>query len=245
MKKEAAILVLAMVFPTLLTFTYFVLLSGEPGGIQRIAYGAGKIIQFALPVFWLTVICRPKESLRGLLRYCKLSFGRLFKIGIGFGLLVFAAMLFLYFWTSMTGGILAPESSAAVKISKKILGFGINNLALLILLGMFYSIIHSGLEEYYWRWFVFGRMKQHCPWLVAAVVSSLGFMSHHVIIMGTYFGYDSAACIAGSLGVAVGGFFWCYLYQKSGSIWEAWTSHGVIDAAIFTVVTFILCNAYL
>ena len=102
-----------------------------------------------------------------------------------------------------------------------------------LLVGVFYSIIHSGLEEYYWRWFVFGRMKRFMPWFWAAIVSSLGFMAHHVLLLGTYFGYDSIYCWLGSLGVAIGGFYWSWLYKRSDSIWGPWISHGFIDAGIF------------
>ncbi|MDR0870945.1 MAG: CPBP family intramembrane metalloprotease [Planctomycetaceae bacterium] len=230
MKKiEPAVLVFAMVFPTLLTYIYFVYLAGEAGGLQKAAFGIGKMVQFSLPLFWVAVICKEPFLIR------KFS-TQGFYAGLFFGLAVFFAMMKIYGqWLSIPGGGLGQDSQAFLIIRERISGFGLNNPLLYLLLGLFYSAIHSGLEEYYWRWFVFKRMKKGMPWLFAAVISSLGFMSHHVIVLGTYFGYDSLLCWLGSAGVAVGGFVWCWIYQQSGSIYGAWISHGIIDAAIFTV----------
>jgi membrane protease YdiL (CAAX protease family) len=38
-----------------------------------------------------------------------------------------------------------------------------------------------------------------------------------------------------SSAVAVGGAFWAWLYERTGSIYSAWLSHLLIDAGIFWV----------
>jgi uncharacterized protein len=38
-----------------------------------------------------------------------------------------------------------------------------------------------------------------------------------------------------SLGVAIGGGVWCWLYAKTGSLYAAWISHLLIDAAIMWI----------
>jgi uncharacterized protein len=38
-----------------------------------------------------------------------------------------------------------------------------------------------------------------------------------------------------SLSVAVGGAFWAWLYQRTGSLYGPWLSHLLVDAAIFLV----------
>ena len=45
-------------------------------------------------------------------------------------------------------------------------------LRVYLLLAVFYSAIHSLLEEYYWRWFVFGRLSQLCKLPTAIAISS-------------------------------------------------------------------------
>jgi uncharacterized protein len=38
-----------------------------------------------------------------------------------------------------------------------------------------------------------------------------------------------------SAGVAVGGAFWAWLYERTGSIFGPWLSHLLIDAGIFWI----------
>jgi membrane protease YdiL (CAAX protease family) len=231
--REIIVLAFAMLFPTLLTYIYFVLLNGSPGGAQKAAYGVGKIIQFALPVL-VAVICKESWRVR------KFSWNGVIE-GTAFGVVVYIAMLAMYFFVlSIPAGPLAEGSFAQREIHARISGFGFTNAGLYLLLGLFYSVIHSGLEEYYWRWFVFGRLSKYISWKTACIIAAIGFMSHHVIILGTYFGYGSIHCWLGSLGVAVGGAYWSWLYRRSDSIWGAWISHGIIDAAIFTVGFFLV-----
>ena len=222
-KWSLVILVFALVFPFILTLNYFVILAQAPSGIQQAAYSIGKVIQFALPVIWVGLICKERIWLRPINR-CGLV------EGTAFGIAVFALMLGIYFfWLSVPGGVLAPGTTAHQEILDKINGLGLGTKGAFILFGLFYAIIHSGLEEYYWRWFVFKKLS------CSTVVASLGFTAHHIILLGTFFGYDSPYCWLGSLGVFIGGWYWCWLYRRSDSIWGAWIGHGFVDAAIFTI----------
>ncbi|MDR1964155.1 MAG: CPBP family intramembrane metalloprotease [Planctomycetaceae bacterium] len=232
-RLDGIVLLVAIIFPFFLTFVYFVLLAGSPGGIQKLAYSVGKILQFALPVFWVGVVCREHWFVRRFQNRGILE-------GVIFGIAVSLAMLLIYFLFSFPGTALGIDSAARFEIRNKIQGFGVNNKQAFFLLAVFYSVIHSGLEEYYWRWFVFGRLRRGMSWLLAAIISSLGFTAHHVLLLGTYFGYASPLCWLGSLGVAVGGLYWAWLYKRNDSIWGVWISHGIIDAAIFTI-GFIIC----
>lgn len=235
MKSPFLILIVAMFFPTLLTYLYFVHLAGSPNGLEKVAFGIGKGIQFAIPVGWVIFVTHERWLVRRFKWRGVLE-------GTLFGLTVFAAMFGLYYFLlGSPGGPLAPGADACNKIMGKVRGMGLENRYLFFLFGCFYAVIHSGLEEYYWRWFVFRMIRKtsHQLWL-ALILSSLAFMSHHVILLGTYFGYDSVFCWLGSIGVAVGGAYWCWLYHRTDSIWGAWISHGIIDAAIFTVGFLIL-----
>ena len=73
------------------------------------------------------------------------------------------------------------------------------------------------------------------PVVAAAVVSSVAFMAHHVILLGFYFGWTTPWTYLFSVAVAIGGLVWAWLYQRSGSIVAAWLSHLVVDAGIFLV----------
>jgi membrane protease YdiL (CAAX protease family) len=97
-------------------------------------------------------------------------------------------------------------------------------------------VIHSLLEEYYWRWFVFGRLRHLLPLAPAVVLSSLAFMAHHVIVLNYYFpGHFFGLVVPLSLGVAIGGGVWALLYERTGSIYSPWLSHLIVDAAIFGI----------
>jgi len=101
-------------------------------------------------------------------------------------------------------------------------------------------LIHSYLEEYYWRWFVFVRLRDYLPDGQAMLVSSLGFMAHHVILLATFFGWDSPLTWLFSAGVAIGGYVWAWLYRHTGNLLYPWISHLIVDAAIFTLGYFLV-----
>ena len=115
----------------------------------------------------------------------------------------------------------------------KLLGFGVTTPGLMIAAGAFYALIHSALEEYYWRWFVFGRLRRLTGVPAAIFVSSVGFMGHHVIVLAHYFSWPWALAAAACVGI--GGALWAWLYQWSGSLAGPWIGHLLIDAAIFAI----------
>jgi len=126
-------------------------------------------------------------------------------------------------------------SNAEGVIRQKIAGMELNEPWKFITLGVFYSLFHSLLEEYYWRWFVFGQLRGLVRFWPAVTISSLGFMAHHVIVVGAYFGMASLETWLISFSVAVGGAFWAWLYQRSGSLVGPWLSHLLVDSAIFAI----------
>src|SRR5262249_22023903 len=106
------------------------------------------------------------------------------------------------------------------------------------LLAGFIAVIHSVLEEYYWRWFVFGRLRRLIRPASAAALASLAFMGHHVVVLAVFIpGWERFFTLALPLafGLGVGGAVWSWLYHRSGSIYAAWISHLIIDASIMAV----------
>jgi uncharacterized protein len=223
--RSWAALIFALVYPTLLTLVYFVWLAGGTGHAQQIAYFVGKAIQFLFPAFWVGMICReaigwPRFNGRGVLA------------GIAFGLFIAGSMCGLYFaWFRAAGTFAAAGKTMLEHLS----GLGVANPIVYACLAIFYSLVHSLLEEYYWRWFVFGQMRRLVALWPAIVISSLYFMAHHVVVLGLYFGWMNPWTWLFSLATAVGGAFWAWLYQRTGSIYGPWFSHLLIDAAIFGV----------
>jgi hypothetical protein len=60
-------------------------------------------------------------------------------------------------------------------------------------------------------------------------------MSHHIIVLGKYFGYVSALTYLCALGAAVGGVIWAALLVRYGKLTPGWLSHAMVDASIFAV----------
>ena len=215
----------ALVYPSVLTFIYFLWLKNAPEFTQQSAYGVGKAIQFGLPLVWVGLVLRER------LRWPKFSASGL-ATGILFGLVAGGSMLALYFGWLRSSGEFAT-SAAAMK--ERLAKIGVYTPTIYATVALFYSLMHSLLEEYYWRWFVFGRLKKLTPLWPAILISAVGFMGHHVIVLGTYFGWGSIWTWFFSLATAFGGAVWAWLYNRSGSIYGPWMSHLLIDAAIFGI----------
>jgi len=153
-------------------------------------------------------------------------------VGILFGCVIGFTMIVLYeSWLKSARFFMAAEA----QMREKIAGLAIDEAWKFAALGVFYSIFHSLLEEYYWRWFVFGQLRRLVPWRLAMVVSSLGFAAHHVIVLSKYFGAASLVTWMFSLAIAIGGAFWAWLYHRSGSLLGPWLGHLLVDAAIFWI----------
>lgn len=223
--RDKFALAFAIVFPTALTWVYFIWLAKSSAALQQTAYSIGKVIQFGFPIFWVIVVQRQRPA-DWRPRRAGLAVGALF------GLAVVGATLATYqFWLVPTGALAEATSS----IRDKVIGLGIDSAAKYAALGLFYAALHSLMEEYYWRWFVFGQLRR-CTTLPAAVaISSLGFMAHHVVLLSHYFGWGSFLSLFFSLSVAIGGVAWAWLYHRSRSLYGPWLSHALVDAGIFLV----------
>ncbi len=225
-------LVFACLFPTFATWLYFVRLSGSDWAMY--AYGATKVVQFALPAIWLLARRGRGPSFLPLPQSGE-GKGK----GVLWGLLSGAAVvaLLLLTWRPILAASPAFAGTAAA-VSEKVASFGIDSAAKFFLLAAFYSVIHSFLEEYYWRWFVFGRMRRKLPVGLAMVVSSLAFTSHHVLVVGQYLGRFGLLTFAVSLVVTASGLLWAWIYQRTGRsdrLVGPWLSHALADAGLMWV----------
>lgn len=222
-----AFVVLALILPSATACFYFVVLAagGHTNPVQQGVYVAGKVVQFSLPLLFLVIVRqfpRPRTPIfRGV------------ALGLGFGLLVSGAALALYFGILRDTRLLAV---APAKISQKVREMGVDSPLRFLALAVFLSVGHSLLEEYYYRWFVYGQLRELVPNALAIVIAAVGFMGHHVIILGTYLpGQELTLVVPLSLGIGVGGAFWCWLYGRSGSLLGPWLGHLLIDVVIFVI----------
>jgi len=229
-----AALALALTLPSAVTWLYFIWLDGAPEGAVKTAFAVGKTVQFLLPAAWVLLVQRQRPRLA---RPAAWSLG----LGALFGLAVGAAMIAFYFAALKPAGFF---ETVAPLVREKVHAFGVHTFAAYLLLALFYSLIHSLLEEYYWRWFVFGQLAdglcgerppRRSGLVVALTIASLGFAAHHVLVLGHYFGWTSPLTWLFSASIAIGGAFWSWLYHRFNSLLAPWLSHALIDAAIFLI----------
>lgn len=218
-------IVVGFVVPTLVTLAYFVFGPRFDSDTRQVIYVVMKSAQFLFPVVWVWAVVR--EPIR-LWRPSSSGIG----LGALFGLAAAGAgwMLYAAFLRD------TPMFTESVEIVRdRVQAFGVDRPWKYALLGVFYSLIHSSLEEYYFRWFLFGQLRRLLPLWPAILISAVGFMMHHVVILGTYFEWALLPTAFFSLCVAVGGAFWAWLYDRSGSIAGPCISHLLVDAGIFLV----------
>ncbi len=120
------------------------------------------------------------------------------------------------------------------QVGAKVVDLGIATFSRYLTVSVFYSLLHSALEEYYWRWFVYGQLRKFLHVRPAIWLAAVAFMAHHLILVGFYTGWGWPAGLPFALAVAIGGAYWAWLYERSGSLLGPWLSHLLVDVAIFT-----------
>lgn len=224
MKMQRAILVLAMVLPTIAAWTYFELFT-SPEEVKSL-YSFSKIIQFSLPlisIFWLQ---KQQNSFRR-------PTGKEIKLGLILGSLMSLLLIAVYF------GLRDFSFMAEVPalIQSKLVGFGADTPLKFLALSLFIAVIHSFLEEYYWRWYVYRELNNWMGNQLAVVLSALAFTGHHVIVVKAYL----PAEIQGwgiwvfPAFVFLAGACWSLTYGKFRSLWLNWVSHLMPDVAVLWI----------
>ncbi|MCH7526502.1 MAG: CPBP family intramembrane metalloprotease [Planctomycetes bacterium] len=202
---------------------YAVLISDAAAA--RVVYYGSKILVNAIPLVWVFGVQRqafrlPRPNARGV------------AVGVGVGLIIGGVMVGLYYLGLR--GMLDPDGLAA-----KADHYGAREH--FFLFAAFLCLANSGLEEYYWRWFVFGSLRRLMKLPAAVVVSALAFTLHHIVVLAVYFP-NPALVLFFNAGVFAGGCVWAILYHKYGTIYAPWVSHLLVDVAIMVVAHDLLFN---
>lgn len=146
--------------------------------------------------------------------------------GLGLGLLILALM----------GGLMLTPLGDAVRagadrIRERVEGMGVIDHFLWF--ALFLSVVHSLIEEVYWRRFVFGNLRRLIPLWWAHALAGLAFSAHHVVVLSQFFSPGMAFFLGFCVGV--GGVLWSLLYERHGGLLGAWISHMVVDFGIMAI----------
>lgn len=220
---QCGMLLVVMLLPSVTAWLYFVRLSGSAG--MQTAYAVSKVTQFAIPALWTALVIRKMP------RWVRPQRSEMLW-AIGWTVAAVAAGFAAYFlYFKHAPGMATTPAMVAAKLND----MGLANPILYIAFGVFVAIPHSLAEEYYWRWFAFGQLQRVLPAPAAILISSLAFMSHHVIVLDQFVPDSAGLVTIFSLCVAFGGAFWAWLFHRYGSLWGAWFSHFWLDVGIFYI----------
>jgi membrane protease YdiL (CAAX protease family) len=232
MSLQRLFLFVAMVLPATMAWLYFVAAApsrdrpAEVNLVMQSLYAVGKLVQFSLPIVCWSITNRQR------LRPQRPSWAG-WQPALLFGVLSSAAIVGIYFLFLKGHPLLAgmPE-----RIQRKVTELGIAAQGTYILFAVFLCIVHSLLEEYYWRAFVFDGLLGWLTPLGAILVSSLAFASHHAIVLHVYTsGRIWTGTLPLSFGVFLGGVAWAWIYRRGNSVYPCWLSHALVDAGIMAV----------
>ena len=220
----------AMILPCLASLFYFVWFSSH--GFARVIYGGAKVFTIVWPVLAVGLILRRKVPRPRLT-------DRRHVRAIALGLLTGGAIVALMFALMATPlGDMALNSAGRIRAKAEDLGL----LAYYWPFAIFLSVIHSLIEEYYWRWFVFGRLAEAMPVTLAHLLAGVAFAAHHVVVATQFFPLGWGVLL-GSL-VGVGGVVWSIHYRTQRTLAGAWISHLVVDLGIMTIGHRLIFGSY-
>jgi membrane protease YdiL (CAAX protease family) len=208
----------AATVPFLAALLYFVVLSAHP--VAKLLYTGAKVFTVAWPALAVTVVLGEKLHWRsgGWRR-------RLAAVPLGavVGVLIAAAMAAL-----LATPARAAFFAGADAIRLKAVQLGI--LAWYWPFALFLSLVNSLVEEYYWRWFLYGQLRRVFPGWRAHALAGAAFGAHHVVIATQFFPGALGLVLGASVGV--GGVIMSLLYERQGTVAGAWACHLVVDLGI-------------
>jgi len=222
--KRWVVLIPAMSLPLFASLFYFVILSGSP--IGQAVYTITKAFTVAFPVIAFLWILKERHRFAPKIKENWQVHMKSLPLGIAIGLAIMAVMGLLML-TPIWGGV--QEGGPAIRTKVENLGI----FKCYILFAIFVSFIHSFIEEYYWRWFVYGQLRELVkPWM-AHTLAAISFAAHHIVVTTQFFS-PGLGVLFGVL-VGVGGLFWSLLYQRQKTLAGAWVSHMIVDIGVLAV----------
>jgi len=95
------------------------------------------------------------------------------------------------------------------------------------------SVVHSAMEEYYWRWFVFGNLMRVVQPITAHILAAVLFTGYHIIVLSVFFPMGLSLLLSAMVGI--GGLIFSWLYRRQDSIAGAWVAHMLADFGIMAI----------
>lgn len=165
--------------------------------------------------------CYPHFSYKPLFRLEK----KALKLAVLLGVLVIVVILGAYFLTTSF-----VDLSAVVGELDTRLQIDSDNF---VIVAVYIALCNSFLEEFFFRGFLFFRLKAITSAKFAHVASATLFSLYHIGIMVTWFQWwVFALCM---LALVIGGVIFNYLDESTESLYPSWLTHGCGNVALNTI----------
>ena len=190
-------------------------------GVLRPGYAVKSVIKiavFAVLPLLLTYACglmSPKE----IFRFRKHGFGVALGLGLGIYALILGGWAVLRNWIDFSGIADSLTSNAGVTKEN------------FLYVSLYISFVNSLLEEFFFRGFVFGNLKQNRSF--AYCFSAATFSLYHVAMMIGWF--SPALFLLVMVGLVIGGMIFNRLNEKLDTIYCSWLTHMFANFAINTI----------
>ena len=190
-----------------------------PDQYSQLAYGLAKLLLVLWPLIWWRSLQRSS---------CQLIPNRIASVWGGLVLSVTILVVVGSAAWFLQDTLMTMKSALQLQVTS----FGLTKSSYIwFALGL--ASIHAAFEEWYWRGFVFRGLRLKLSWPWAALVGSLAFSAHHALVLSQFAPWWLT--VIGTVSVAVTGFVWCYLYQRTNSLFGNWLSHFLADIAVMSV----------
>lgn len=144
------------------------------------------------------------------------------------GMLGFA-VLFLITGTYFLLGAFLDLSAVTTELDKK-MNINEDNF---VAVAIYIALCNSFLEEFFFRGFLYFRLKSLATPLFAHLTSSIIFSLYHVAIMVTWFDWwVFALCM---IALVIAGIIFNLLDDQSQSLYPSWLTHGCANLAINSI----------
>lgn len=226
--KTKSLLALLLIAPIQLIGTTTAMVWFPDAAWAKIGFGFAKVLLMLAPLVWLIKVEKVKPRIP---KWENFPFGPGMKWAHITGVIIFISIAAAYY---LFGKNLIDTGPMLEKVRQ----MGLDNLWLYLAGALYWCTINSLLEEYFWRWFIFARLRDVLPKTVAGVTGAviavgLLFTAHHIVALKVYFDWDIT--ILGALGCFIGSVTWSVLYLKTKNIYTCYVSHVYPDLIIFYI----------
>jgi membrane protease YdiL (CAAX protease family) len=218
-KKQTALLFSLIILPVVILFL--------SSGLVKANYFFTWIYKllYLFPIFYGLYIERKtlKQSL-----FENFSFRRFKKkviLMLGIGIIIAAIYVAAFFLLKghLDLQLIAAELGAFASIN-------LNNI---IFIGISIIIVDSLLEEFFWRGFMFDRMRKLMkPW-IAYLITGIAFSFHHIMFYHGWF--NLTFFIIATFGLAAYAMIMNYIFQRYKDLLSCWVVHAFADIAQISI----------